>query len=104
MDEKEQENLRLLFALIKRSRRSDRELAKVLKVSQPTVTRKRAKLEKEGYIREYTVIPDFPKLGFQIMSVIFTKFKSSIPSETLEEIRKKVRDDEKKHPSSILLE
>jgi Mn-dependent DtxR family transcriptional regulator len=35
---------------MKDSKRSDRELAKLFHVSQPTVTRIRAKLEKTGYI------------------------------------------------------
>ncbi|MFZ0965605.1 MAG: Lrp/AsnC family transcriptional regulator, partial [Candidatus Bathyarchaeia archaeon] len=55
--------LNLISELMKNSRQSDRNLAKVIGVSQPTVTRIRNKLEKEGYIREYTMIPDFSKLG-----------------------------------------
>ena len=37
---------KLLFELMKNSHRSDRQLAKALGVSQPTVTRRRAMLEK----------------------------------------------------------
>lgn len=37
---------KLLFELMKDSHRSDRQLAKALGVSQPTVTRRRAMLEK----------------------------------------------------------
>ena len=48
---------KLLSELIKNSHRSDRELAKAIGSSQPTTTRLRNKLEKEGYIREYTIIP-----------------------------------------------
>ena len=51
--------MRLLVELIKNSCRSDRNLAKVLGTSQPTVTRMRNKLVKEGIIQEFTVIPDF---------------------------------------------
>ena len=54
--------LRLVAELMKNSRKSDRELAKILGISQPTVTRIRNKLEREGVIREYTAIPDFSKL------------------------------------------
>jgi len=46
----------LLFELMKNSCRSDRTLVKVLKSSQPTITRKRAKLEKE-LIEGYTAVP-----------------------------------------------
>jgi DNA-binding Lrp family transcriptional regulator len=69
--------LKLVVELMKNSRRSDRELARTLGVSQPTVTRTRARLEKEGFIKEYTIVPDFSKLGFGIMSVFFMKTKQS---------------------------
>jgi len=48
---------KLLSELLKDSKRSDRELAKALGVSQPTVTRNRSRLVKDGVIREFTVIP-----------------------------------------------
>jgi len=47
--------MNLLFELLKNSKRSDKELAKVLMVSQPTVTRMRSRLVKEGVIKEFTV-------------------------------------------------
>jgi DNA-binding Lrp family transcriptional regulator len=56
---------------MKNSRRSDRELARAIGTSQPTVTRTRARLEKERVIKEYTMIPDFSKLGFQILAITF---------------------------------
>jgi len=59
--------LKLVAELMKNSRRSERLLAKALGVTQPTVGRMIRKLEKEGVIKEYTVIPDFSKLGFTIM-------------------------------------
>jgi DNA-binding Lrp family transcriptional regulator len=58
--------LKLVAELMKNSRRSDRELAKVLKVCKATVTRIRSNLEKEGYLREYSAVPDFVKLGFSL--------------------------------------
>ena len=68
--------VRLLFELLKDSKRSDRELAKVLQLSQPTVSRMRSRLVEEGVIREFTVIPDFVKMGYEIMAI--TGFKSKI--------------------------
>ncbi|MGB8780088.1 MAG: AsnC family transcriptional regulator [Candidatus Bathyarchaeia archaeon] len=62
---------KLISELMKDSRRSDRELARSVGVSQPTVTRLRARLEKEKVIREYTAIPDFRKLGFEILAITF---------------------------------
>lgn len=64
---------KLLRELLKNSKRSDRELAKVLDVSQPTITRARHKLEMEGLIRDYTVVPDFRKMGFEIMTIMLVK-------------------------------
>lgn len=80
--------LMLISELMKNSRVSDRELAKRLGISQPTVSRTRSKLEKEGYVGEYTLIPNFAKLGFQIMAVSFVRY-SELPSE---EKIKKLRD------------
>jgi DNA-binding Lrp family transcriptional regulator len=67
--------MRLLVELIKNSCRSDRKLAKVLGTSQPTVTRMRNRLVKEGVIQQFTVIPDFVKMGFEIVAVTLTKTK-----------------------------
>ncbi len=61
----------LLQELIKNSKRSDRDLAKKLEVSQPTLTRMRKRLEKEGYILDYTAIPNMTKLGFEIIAFTF---------------------------------
>ena len=55
--------LKILSELMKNARISDRELAKKIGVSQPTVSRIRSRLEKEGYIRGYTVLPNLRKLG-----------------------------------------
>jgi len=57
--------------LLRNSKKSDRDIAKKLKISQPTVTRIRKRLETSGYISEYTIIPNFPKLGFEICAFIF---------------------------------
>lgn len=48
--------LRLISELVKNSRRSDRELAKALGISQPTVSRIRVRLEKQGLI-DYSAVP-----------------------------------------------
>jgi len=61
-----QKMMDLLYELMKNSKRSDRELAKVVKVSQPTITRMRKNLEKKEYIREYTIVPAVEKLGFEL--------------------------------------
>lgn len=62
----------ILSELMKNSKISDRQLAKTIGVSQPTVTRRRAKLEKE-VIDGYTAIPIWGKLGYEILAFTFVK-------------------------------
>jgi DNA-binding Lrp family transcriptional regulator len=79
----------LLRELLKNSKRSDRALAKALKVSQPTITRIRRKLEKNGMIQDYTIFPNFRKMGFEIMALTFVKMRHEIlTSEVMEEAKK----------------
>lgn len=84
--------LELLAELLKNSRRSERELAKVIGTSQTTVTRTLRKLEREGYIREYTIIPDFEKLGFKILAMTFLKRPKDVSPEELEKLMKLGKD------------
>jgi Lrp/AsnC family transcriptional regulator for asnA, asnC and gidA len=95
--------LKLIAELTKNSRRSDRELAKQLLISQPTVTRIRTKLEKEGVIREFTIIPDFAKLGYQMASITFAKLRESPSQRTVDEIRAHATQMEKKNPSPTIV-
>jgi len=59
---------------MKNSRRSDRELAKVLGISQPTVSRRRTIVEKD-FIDGYTAIPKWEKVGFELAAFTFVKPK-----------------------------
>jgi len=91
----------LLVELLKGSKRSDRELAKVLGVSQPTVTRMRKKLE-ETAIAEYTIIPNWGALGFELMAVTFVNIRGKSKSmeeqkNTIEKCKKWMMD----HPNII---
>ena len=96
--------IRLIAELVKNSRRSDRELAKVLGTSQPTVTRVRRRLEKEGYLREYTVIPDFNKVGFQLAAFILVRMKTNLSAEEVEKARQiSMKDMIEKAPDEIVL-
>jgi DNA-binding Lrp family transcriptional regulator len=87
---------------MKNSRRSDRELAKVLGVSQPTVSRMIRKLEKEGVIKEYTMIPDLQKLGVEIITFTFgvwspEKIKDYPENERIEKAKKFISE----HPNVV---
>jgi len=74
---KQEKLIRLVFELIKNSKRSDRDLAKTLGISQPTVTRLRKTLEKEA-IRQYTVIPNLSYLGFDVIALTFFRSKELV--------------------------
>ena len=80
-----QKMIDILYELMKNSKRSDREIAKAVKVSQPTITRMRRNLEKFGYIREYTVIPELEKIGFEIVALNF--LSANLTSEQMKEIQ-----------------
>ena len=84
---------RLVSELLKDSKRSDRELGKILQVSQPTATRMRHTLVKEGVIREFTAIPDFPKLGYEIMAVTIAKAKATLTPNEQEKAKKLVLEN-----------
>ena len=97
--------LKLLQELMKNSRRSDRDLAKAVGVSQPTISRTIKKLEKEGIVKEYTIIPDFGKLGFELMAVTMYKL-SAISPEELDELQRAARelDKEERRPYLLVME
>ncbi len=64
----------LLFEYLKDSDRSDSKVAKELGVSQATVSRLKGKLLKEGYISHFSAIPNFAKIGYEILAFSFVKF------------------------------
>lgn len=84
--------LKILSELIRNSRSSDREIAKKVDTSQPTVTRMRRRLEKEGYIKEFTVIPDFSKLGYHLLALTFAKTRSSVDVKDLRTIGRTAKE------------
>ena len=89
---------RLLIELLRNSKQSDRKLAKKLGVSQPTITRTRGKLEREGLIRNYTIIPDFRKLGFEIIAFTFVKMSPEVVSD---EFINKIKEYASEFPNAI---
>jgi len=95
--------LKLICELMKNSRRSDRELARAVGVSQPTISRTMRKLEKEGYIKEYTIIPDFRKLGFEMMVVSLNQMNPKVTPDKMNQARMKIRENEKKNRSPMLM-
>ncbi len=73
----------ILTELIGNSRISDRQLAKRIGVSQPTVTRRRMALEKARLL-DYTAIPDLEKLDFEILAITFADWNhDKFPDEKI---------------------
>ena len=95
--------LKLVSELMKNSRRSDRELAKAIGVSQPTASRLIKQLEREGTIREYTIIPNLANLGYKILAFTIVKIKQSLSPEQIEEAKKTIGDALKMMPINILM-
>jgi DNA-binding Lrp family transcriptional regulator len=95
--------VKLVSELMKNSRRSDREIAKAIGVSQPTASRMIKKLEKEGIIKEYTIIPDFKRLGYQIMAITFFGKQETEKKDERAELRKAALEMEKKTPQANLI-
>ena len=73
------------------------ELAKAIGISQPTVSRVRIKLEKEGLI-DYSAVPDVAKLGFELIAVTFGRrdYQKS-PEINIQ----KAKDFAERHPEVI---
>ena len=93
----------VLSELMKNSKISDRELAKKIRSSQPTVTRVRRKLEKERYIREYTAIPNFGKLGYEIMALTFINTELGSTIEEIEKTRQLIRERIRNTPLDVIM-
>jgi DNA-binding Lrp family transcriptional regulator len=89
---------KLIIELLRNSKASDRTLAKKLGVSQPTITRTRSSLERERLIRSYTIMPDWRKLGFDILALTFVKMNPKVISA---ELIGKVRDYADKFSNSF---
>jgi DNA-binding Lrp family transcriptional regulator len=94
--------LKLVSELMKNSRRSDRDLAKAIGSSQPTVTRIRQRLKKARVIGNYTMIPDFAKLGIEIVAFTFAVWhpemqKNYSETERIEKAKKSISN----HPNVV---
>jgi DNA-binding Lrp family transcriptional regulator len=80
--------LKLIYELMKNSRRTDKELAKAIGTFSQAVSKTRKKLENEGYFLEYTAIPNFVKLGYHLFALTFTSFKKDVSVEEMDEARR----------------
>lgn len=90
---------KILFELVKNSRLSDRQLSGILGVTQPTVSRRRVILEKEGLL-EYSSIPNLAELGFEILAFTFGNWdRERFPDTKAQEMRDFIAE----HPNIIFV-
>jgi DNA-binding Lrp family transcriptional regulator len=93
---------KIIIELLKNSKTSDRQLAKKIGVTQPTVTRRRARLEKE-LIEGYTLIPKWDKFGYEILAIILVKAQYKFASdEARESAYNRSMKWLEKHPNVIM--
>jgi DNA-binding Lrp family transcriptional regulator len=95
--------IKLLVELMKDSQRSDRELARVMGFSQPTISRIKKKLVKTGMIKEFTIIRDFARLGYEILAVTLIKRKRLFSKEELAAAKKFIEKKQEAMPLEILM-
>lgn len=91
----------LLLEYLKDSSRSDRELAKILGVSQPTVSRMRAKLLKDGIIEHFSAIPNLTKMGYEILAFSLVKFNMKEVLKDFQVVEKIARSWVKTRPQIL---
>jgi len=94
---KQEKLVKLLFELVKNAKRSDRDLAKILGISQPTITRLRKTLEKEA-IEQYTIIPNLSYLDFDMVVFTFARTK-----ELVHPLFEKGREWAKQQPNIVFV-
>jgi DNA-binding transcriptional ArsR family regulator len=78
-------------------------LAKAIGASQPTVSRLIKKFEEEGYVQEYTMIPNFRKLGYEILALSFVKFSRMYSPEEVQTTKKAASRLFNEGPSEIFM-
>jgi DNA-binding Lrp family transcriptional regulator len=66
-------DFQIISELMKNAKISDREIAKKLGVSQPSVSRRRVRLEREKLIA-YSVLPNFEAFGYDLLAFTFVHF------------------------------
>ncbi len=75
----------VLFELLKDGRKPDKHVAQLLKLTQPTVTRIRQRLERDKVIRGYRAIVDEKMAGFSISAITFFDWRDYSDKEHVEE-------------------
>ncbi len=92
-------DLKVLFTLLSLSNKSDRAIAKILGISNTSLSKRRRRLEKDGCIKEYTVIPDLHSMGLDVIVFYFSSTSDMLTPAQLKESRELAL----KHPEVLCL-
>lgn len=84
----------LIKELITNNKQSDREIAKKIGATQPTVGRLRNKLISEDYIKSYSIIPNLSKLNVELVAFTVIKWKDYREKEKLEKFENELEKNE----------
>lgn len=87
-EELDRRDYEILSLLTMNSKRSIRDLAKILRVSPSTVAARLKRLEDMGIIRRYSLLVDFDSLGYQFPVIIDIRVAKGMLKEVEEEIAK----------------
>ncbi|MHA2250524.1 MAG: hypothetical protein ACXAD7_09180 [Candidatus Kariarchaeaceae archaeon] len=74
-----QNEARILYSLVKWPHLSDQDMFRKIGMKRSTYQGIKSKLKQNEYYINYNV-PDFPKIGFELLSLMFTKFHRSCPT------------------------
>ncbi|MCO6041473.1 Lrp/AsnC family transcriptional regulator [Thermococcus alcaliphilus] len=83
-------DLQIMKILAKNSRINYRQLAELLNTTRQRVSRRLEKLEREGIIKKYTIIPDFDRLGYTYVAIGL----SLKPGAPVDKIIETLKEDE----------
>ncbi|ACJ16010.1 Hypothetical transcription regulator [Thermococcus onnurineus NA1] len=83
-------DIRILRLLAKNARLTYKELAEILGTTRQRISRRMDRLERNGIIKKYTIIPDYDALGY-IHVILGITVK---PSIDLDEVISSLKDDE----------
>jgi hypothetical protein len=93
----------LLLSLWRTAAEAIENWGKQLEPLNPPLAERLPGWRERGVIKEYTVIPDFVKLGYQIMAFTFFNLRKSLtPAEVLE-ARRIAKDDMRAAPSEMVI-
>ncbi|HDJ22151.1 MAG TPA: Lrp/AsnC family transcriptional regulator [Candidatus Bathyarchaeota archaeon] len=79
---------KILVELLTNSNRSNREIARAINVSAATVINRIQRLESAGVIKDYTVMLDYERLGFELTVIMEVTVSKGKLLEVQEEIAK----------------